>query len=368
MYSLTSDMGAIRSGSKRPEPLVLRANRGDCVNLTLRNQVPGNTLYGGSRAGFDLGKLLYNPQTSAGTAVGLNPDTTVAGGGVITLRFSADKELGTAVFQNLGSTASMRHGGYGQLVVEPSGASYFDSITGAPLSSTRTASEAIIRASSGDFREFNVSMGSNDQQFSRNIVEYQDVIAGAGVNSQFPLFNKPVGNQPVFNQVNYSSAPLTTRLGLTTSPPNPDPAWEFGFSSTQFGDPATPVLRAFAGDPVVFRLSIGASDQFHVFSVGGHTFPLEPNMWNGGSDKRSQLLQSRSFTAGETGEIEMVGGAGGTTRATGDYLFGDMRQLFAEAGMWGIFRVLPTGGGAAPAQTQIATLDGSGAVSALTAV
>jgi len=358
MYSLTSDMGQIRSGMKKPEPLVLRANRGDCVNLTLRNQVNGNALYGGPRAGFDLGKLLYNPQISAGTAVGLNPDTTVAGDQVINYRFSADKELGTSVFQNLGSVASMRHGAYGQLVVEPSGATWFDSVTGAQLGATRTASEAIIRASTGNFREFNVSMGSNDQQFSRNIVEYQDVIAGAGVNSAFPLFNKPVGNQPVFNQINYSSAPLTTRLGLTSSPPNPDPAWEFAFSSTRFGDPATPVLRAFAGDPVVFRLSIGASDQFHVFSVGGHVFPLEPNMWNGTTDKRAQLLQSRSFTAGETGELEMVGGAGGTTRATGDYLFGDMRQMFAQAGMWGIFRVLPTGGQAAPVSTGIAPLDG----------
>jgi manganese oxidase len=103
------------------------------------------------------------------------------------------------------------------------------------------------------------------------------------------------------------------------------------------------VFRAFAGDPVVFRLGIGASDQFHTFSVGGHVFPQEPNMWNGTTDQRSQLLSSRSFTAGETTEVELVGGAGGTTRATGDYLYGDMRQPWASAGMWGIFRVLPTG-------------------------
>jgi hypothetical protein len=169
------------------------------------------------------------------------------------------------------------------------------------------------------------------------------VVAGTGVNSPFPLFNGTApANAPVFSTVNYSSAPLTTRLGLTTSPPNPDPAWEFAFSSTRFGDPATPIFRAFAGDPVVIRLGVGATDQFHVFGVGGHVFPQEPNMWNGGSDRRSQLLPSRSFTAGETAEIELVGGAGGTTRATGDYLYGDMRQHFAGAGMWGIFRVLPT--------------------------
>ena len=341
MYALTSDVAAIRAGTKRPEPLVLRVNQGDCLQVTLHNEIAAGTQYGGTRAGFDLGKLLYNPQTSAGSAVGLNPDTTVAAGQTFTYRFAADKLLGTSVVQNLGSPASMRHGAYGQVIVEPTGSTWFDSASGAQLGATRTSSQAIIRGSSGNFREFSVSLGSNDQHFSQSINQYQDVIAGAGVNSQFPAFNQPVANAPVYNQVNYSSAPLTTRLGLTTSPPNPDPAWEFAFSSTRFGDPATPVFRAFAGDPVVIRFSVGASDQFHTFSVGGHIFPQEPNMWNGGSDRRSQLLPSRSFTAGETAEIELVGGAGGTTNATGDYLYGDLRQPFAEAGMWGIFRVLP---------------------------
>jgi hypothetical protein len=214
-------------------------------------------------------------------------------------------------------------------------------VDGGALGATRTSSEAIIRAPSGNFREFTVNLGTGDQQISRSIFQYQDVVAGAGLNTRFPIFNQPVANQPVFSHVNYATTPLTTRLGLHTN--NPDPAFEHAFSSRVFGDPATPVFRAHAGDPVVFRLGIGASDNFHVFGVGGHVFPQEPHMWNDTTDRRSQLLASRSFTAGETGEIEMVGGAGGTTRATGDYLYGDQRHLFAEAGIWGIFRVLPLG-------------------------
>lgn len=341
VYSLTSDVAAIRAGTKKTEPLVLRANQGDCLEVTLRNQVAADSQYGGTRAGFDLGKLLYNPQISAGSAVGLNPDTTVATGQTINLRFAADKLLGTSIFQNLGSTASMRHGAYGQVIVEPTGSTWFDSVSGAQLGATRTSSEAIIRASSGNFREFSLSLGSSDQQLARSVFQYQDVVAGAGLNTRFPIFNRPVGNAAAFSNVNYASEPLTTRLGLPAN--NPDPAFEHAFSSTVFGDPATPVFRAFAGDPVVFRLGVGASDQFHVFGVGGHVFPQDPHMWNGGTDRRSQLLSSRSFTAGETGEIEMVGGAGGTIQATGDYLYGDMRQIFAGAGVWGIFRVLPTG-------------------------
>jgi hypothetical protein len=275
--------------------------------------------------------------------VGLNPDTTVAAGASTVLKFSADKLLGTSIFQNLGSVASIRHGAYGQLVVEPTGSTWFNSVDGGALGATRTSSEAIIRAASGNFREFNVTMQTTDQQFARSTVDYQDVVAGAGVDSPFPSFNKPVGNAPAWSTMNYASAPLTTRLGLNQVPPNPNANFGLAYSSSRFNDPATPVYRTFAGDPVIFRLGIGASDQLHTFSIGGHVFPQEPNMWNGTTDKRSQLLSAGSYAAGETADIELVGGAGGTIRATGDYLFGDMRQPFNEAGIWGIFRVLPTG-------------------------
>lgn len=233
---------------------------------------------------------------------------------------------------HLSSVASLRHGAYGQVVVEQNGSTWFHSLDGGALGPNRTSSEAIIRHPSGNFREFNVSLGTTDQQYSRSVFQYQDVVAGAGVNSPFPALNQPVADKG-FSNINYSTAPLTTRLGLHQTPPNPNAPFAFAFSSSRFGDPATPVFRTFAGDPVVFRLSVGASDQFHVFSVGGHVFPQEPNMWNGGSDKRSQLLTSRSFAAGETTEIELVGGAGGTIRADGDYLYGDTRQPFTEAGM-----------------------------------
>ena len=91
----------------------------------------------------------------------------------------------------------------------------------------------------------------------------------------------------------------------------------------------------------MFRVGVGASDQFSTFAIGGHEFPQEPQMWNGTTDRRSQLLTARSLTAGETLDAEIVGGAGGPQHFSGDYLYGDTRQPFTEAGMWGIFRVLP---------------------------
>ena len=38
-YVLSSDVAAIRAGTKPLEPLVLRANEGDCIEVKLRNEV-----------------------------------------------------------------------------------------------------------------------------------------------------------------------------------------------------------------------------------------------------------------------------------------------------------------------------------------
>ena len=41
-------------------------------------------------------------------------------------------------------------------------------------------------------------------------------------------------------------------------------------------------------------------------------------------------------------DVHVIGGAGGRAGQTGDFFYGDNRRPFAEAGMWGIIRVLPT--------------------------
>jgi hypothetical protein len=112
------------------------------------------------------------------------------------------------------------------------------------------------------------------------------------------------------------------------------------FSSSTYGQPDTPILQTYAKDPVVWRVGVGASDQLHSFTISGHNFPLEPGMWNGGSDKRSQLVSARTIGAGETLDVE-IDSAGGSPGYDGDYLYQDARQSFTDAGVWGIFRVHP---------------------------
>jgi hypothetical protein len=339
IYALTSDVAAIRAGTKKVEPLVIRANSGDCVQVTLRNQATAGSRYGGTRAGLDLSLLQTNPQNSGGAAIGLNPDTTVAIGGSATYQYFANQQLGTAIFRNFGSEAAQRHGAYGLLIVEPQGSNYFDSRTGAALTATSTSAQAIIRAPNNlKFREFGLTLSSTDQHLSRSIVPYQDVVAGAGVNSSFAAGNPAVGNAPAWTTVSYSSEPLTVRLGLTTSPPNPSPNFATAFSSAVHGDPHTPLFRSYAGDPVVFRVGVGSSDQLHVFNVGGHVFLKEPLLAT-----QSSLLPARAVTAGETLDAIMVGSSTPPQGQSGDYRYGDTRQQLAAAGMWGIFRVAPSG-------------------------
>ena len=382
VFALTSDVAAIQNGTKQLEPLVLRVNQGDCVIIRLRNRIQSDqvgspaagsgSLYGGSRAGLDLGMLLRNQQLSGGVPVGLNPDTTVAAGQNGEYRFRADVELGTTLFTNLGSPASLRHGGYGMLIVEPAGSQWFDSRTGARLGATATSTEAIINPPDAPaFREFAVTMHTTDQHYSRSIVEYVDVVAGNGINAPravnrpSPLVpGAPPGTAETegtfnkgYNHVNYRTEPLTAREGLTDAPgPGQNPNWwqpgfqlahPFGtaFSSTVHGDPDTPVFVAHSGDRVVFRVGIGASDQAHSFSISGHMFPLEPQMWDGASDRRSQLMLARTIAGGQTLDAWLVGGAGATAGNTGDYVYRDARQPWTAAGVWGLLRVVNPGSG-----------------------
>jgi manganese oxidase len=75
------------------------------------------------------------------------------------------------------------------------------------------------------------------------------------------------------------------------------------------------------------------SEQAHVFTLEGHQWPLEPG--RAGSD----LLSSVQVGALEAITIVPLHGAGGSAAMPGDYIYGDHREPFREAGLWGIFRV-----------------------------
>jgi len=70
-------------------------------------------------------------------------------------------------------------------------------------------------------------------------------------------------------------------------------------------------------------------------------------------------MTAQGMTPWETFNARVIGGAGGTQQAPGDYFYGDLRRPFTAAGLWVLQRVLPADAGsvrsvawtAAPADT-----------------
>jgi hypothetical protein len=127
--------------------------------------------------------------------------------------------------------------------------------------------------------------------------------------------------------INYGSGPRATAGGDG----NGAFAAANGGSS---GTPASPILKAYVGDPVqVHALVAPGSEQMHVFSLGGESFPLDPFV------DGSNQIQARGLGPWETLQANVRGGAGGGT-TVGDLFYGDLRRPFTDAGLWGIQRVL----------------------------
>jgi len=107
------------------------------------------------------------------------------------------------------------------------------------------------------------------------------------------------------------------------------------FSSLVNGDPGTPLLRAYSGDPVqVHALVTPGSEQAHVFNLGGVSWRSDPNL------PHSQGVESRGLAPWESLDATILGGAGGVRHTVGDLFYGDLRRPFTNAGMWGLQRVL----------------------------
>ena len=114
------------------EPLVIRANVGDDIEITFENKLPFNT-------SMHIQNAEYNVYTSAGALVGLNPDTTVSPGESIIYKWKVDFE-GIHFFSDLGNPLSSElgsnvHGLFGALFVEPRGSWWTDPVTGNPIKS-----------------------------------------------------------------------------------------------------------------------------------------------------------------------------------------------------------------------------------------
>jgi len=301
IYALGADVAAIRSGAKAVEPLAIRATAGECVDIVLTNTLD-------ERASLALGGGLLDPQGSGGSAVGFNPDSTVAPGASRTYRIFADRELGTLFFLDLANLRNLLHGAFGALVVEPAGATWRNPTTGAAIPSGLVAD---VTTPAGSFRELVALFHDADDRIGQSTMPYPTAVEA------------PVG-------LNYRTEPFSGRSGGATGP-NPSV-----FSSLVYGDPATTLLRAYPGDGVRIRAAFPAAEQFHAFYVDGHRFPTDPDI------PGAARFAVKTIGPGQVIDAILDGGAGGPAAHPGDYLYGDARAPYIQAGLWGLIRVHAT--------------------------
>jgi len=313
IYVLQTDKAAVLSGKRPPEPLVLHVNVGDCVTVVLTNETKEGSV------SFHADMLAFDPKVSGGIAAGRDPPQAVAPGQDRTFTYFASPEVGetAALIRDWGDVLKNPGLGlYGAIIVGPSGARYLDPANGQDASAASAWKVNVIPAHGPAYRDFSLFFQDEDAGIGTHRMPYTEQVQGV------------VG-------LNYRLAPLADRR--TKSPGSSKV-----FDSKVHGDPATPLIEAHLGDPVWVHVFAPWSEQAQVFSIEGHRWPFEPGR------SGTNMLASVLVGGLEATTIILEGGAGGPGGLPGDYLYGDHREPYREAGLWGIFRVSCPGGNLRP--------------------
>jgi hypothetical protein len=258
--------------------------------------------------------LAADPHDGLGVEAGFNPPQAVLPGQSRSYIYYAHPEIGEAVamVRDWGNVLENPGLGlYGAIIIGQAGTTYTDPLTGEDMALKAGWRVDAHPPDGPSFRDFSLFIQEEDELIGTAIMPYSEHVAGV------------VG-------LNYRADSLLDRLDR-----NEDTAAVF--RSDVHGDPATPILEAFAGDPVKIRVLVPSGEQAHVFTLEGHQWPLEPGRPN------SDLLNSAHVGPLEAITIQPLHGAGGSLALPGDYLYGDHREPFRQAGLWGIFRVLAPG-------------------------
>ncbi len=338
MYVPTADLladGTLRSGAP-VEPLVLRANAGDCIEVTLRNRMPaqnfdldGWTMYPGvinrfaqrnpqgilelftfnandvipsSHAGLHTQLLAYDVNAGDGTNVGNNRIQTAAPGGVVNYQWYAGHigvrplglnnlgqrlvdlvpvpiEFGAVGLLPADKLKQVNKGLVGALVILPQGTQCEND--------SNTRAQAECENGNGEFRDFvavtqrgvnlhyaNVDAGVPASQRIRAVQNFKAEGGGAAADDE----------DSGHSAINYRTEPEWFRLAAF--PPHLPLEAQAGivntarvYSNSQVGGEAqTPIMTAEAGDPVRFHFVEpgGGSRRAHTPKVHGHLWQRTP--------------------------------------------------------------------------------------------
>ncbi|HEX8695110.1 MAG TPA: hypothetical protein VF746_22045 [Longimicrobium sp.] len=377
MYVRTGDLdalGNLKSGVAI-EPLALRFRAGDCIQITLRNQLPAtvpdfngfttlpmivdqfnmNQLRPSSHVGLSPQLAFVDVTRDDGLNVGLNPTQTTAPGAAQTLQWYAGSLNLNAARDSLFAQA-VEFGGLNlhtadlikqpvkglmaATIVEPAGATWqFDS-------GPRRSSATVFLTDGTAFREF--------------VTQFQSAVNlqlanGAAIPNVAEAEDPEDSGQ---KGINYRTEPMWFRFGFA-----PDAPLTFtrtvNFSRATANrlvgaDPRTPIFTATAGEQVRFRvLGPGGNERNGAFQVHGHIWQELPWINNSlrlGFNSLSEWKGSQEGLGPSFHfNVLLRNGAGGLFQVPGDYLFRDQASFGFDNGRWGIFRVLAPAPALAPA-------------------
>lgn len=362
MFSLDDDIGRVRDEERRNaaartglaepavsaglegdaiQPLVLRVRPGECLRVVLRN-----ALTDGDSASFQLHGAGVRV-LGGGPALVSNPKAYATPGATVSYEWQVPvgEPEGTHYFHSAGNEREqVDHGLFGALIVEPPGSSWADPRSGAPL---RVGWDAIIKQPRGpSFREFALiyhEVGNEAYQVTTRDGGFAPLVD--------PLTQ---AYRPGSRALNYRSEPFMNRLSLGKQRTGRVDE-SLAYSSYAYGDPATPIMRSYVGEPVKQRVVHGGSEVAHVHHVHGGSIRwrrqpgTEPTGFADGLDKKPALVskaseRTDSQTLGPSESFDVVDecGSGGCQQSAGDLLYHCHIAHHYFAGMWGIWRVYNT--------------------------
>jgi hypothetical protein len=371
-WVLTDSAGSPVSSEKGP--LVLRANAGDCVSVTLTNgmgiagaptqapifsiydvNIPGfaplgknadgtlrtSGFYASAQAGIHPKLLTYDVTRDSGMNVGLNPIQTVSFGNKRTYRWYAGNVDGsTAVAiefgsSNLISADPIEHPSLsmvGAFVTEPKGSTW---PANGPLTADVKSGNATL------FREFVNVLANNAYLYpinalpsATNTAKFFNAI-NYWTNSTGYRFAGQNGVNPPQN-INPSNANVISDIFSNTK--------NIPGSATEWGDPQ-PVWVVERKKP--FRMRMVHPDGLggfpdDVLKLHGHVFAEEPYTNHSASlglNTSSNWMSGREgFGPGNQFDV-VISSAGGEHGIPGDFLFASFPAAEQASGNWGLVRV-----------------------------
>lgn len=287
------DPGGVTNGLQNQwiQPLVIRGNQGDCIKITLRNQ-----LEGGEDVSLHIHGSSMVVSATGRPAATTNPDAIAPQGKSVDLEWyiHPSTQEGGRQFHSYSNDRELTVMGlFGAFIVEPKGSEYLDPLGSGDPTPLASGWQAMIKNGTGpDFREFVIIYHEVGDEAFRPVNKKGDFIP-----QRDPLTDV---YRPVARALNYRSEPFGVDNMETQHAYFGFEDESMAYSAYTFGDPATTVPRSYLGDPAKFRLVHGGSEVFHSHHPHGGSirWPRSPRaidempLWHAAKTGRSSIRSS----------------------------------------------------------------------------